>query len=185
MFKKFYLEDSCFTIMYDCTGKRINYTYQSVQFSHSVVSNSLGSHGLQHARLPCPSSTPRACSNSCPPSQWCHPTISSSRPLLLWPSVLPSIKMFAMHEFFASDGQNIGASASASVLPMNIQDWFPLGWSGVISLQSKRLSRVFSSITVQKHQFFDIQPSLWFNSHIHTWLLEKPYLWLDRHLSAK
>ena len=133
----------------------------SVQFSRSVVSNSLQPHGLQHARLPCPSPTPRAYSNSCPSSQWCHPTISSS--VAPFSSCLQSFsasRSFPMSQFFASGGQSIGASTSSSVLPMNIQDWFPLGWTGWISLQSKGLSRVFSNITVQKHQFFSTQLSL-------------------------
>ena len=106
-----------------------------------------------------------------PLSQWCHPTISSCCPLLLLPSILSSIRVFPMSQFFASGGQSIRASASASVLPMHIQDWFPLGLTGLISLQSKGLSRVFSNTTVQKQQFFGIQPSLWSNSDIHTWLL--------------
>ena len=95
-------------------------------------------------------------------------------PLLLLPSIFPSIRVFSNELLFASGGQSIGGSVSVSVLPMNVQDWFPLGWTGLISLQSKRLSRVFSNTTVQKHQFFSVQPSLWPNSHIHTWLLEKP-----------
>ena len=143
--------------------------------SHSVMSNSLWPHGLQHTRLPCPSPTLGACSNSCPLSRWCHPTISSS--VIPFSSCLqsfPASESFPVSQFFASGGQSIGVSASASVLPMNIQDWFPLGWTGWISLQSKGLSRVFSNTTVQKHQFFGAQLSLWFNSHIHTWLLEKP-----------
>ena len=151
----------------------------SVQFSHSVVSNSLWLHGLQHARLPCPSPTPGAYSNSCPSHQWCHPTISSS--FIPFSSHLRSFSAsgsFPVSQFFASGGQSIGVSASASVLPMNIQDWFPLGSTGWISLNSKGLSRVFSNTTVQKHQFFGTQ-SLCSSSHIHTWLLEKPYLWLD------
>ena len=125
---------------------------------------------------PVPPLFPGVCSNSCPLSRWCHPTISSCHPLLLLPSVFPSISAvsFPMSQFFASGGQTIGASASASALPVNIQDWFPLGWTGCISLQSKEFSRVFSNTTVQKHQFFSTQPSLWFDSHIHTWLLEKP-----------
>ena len=106
-------------------------------------------------------------------------------PFLLLPSILTSIRDFLMSHFFISGGQSIGASASASVLPMNIQDWFPLGLTGLMSLQSKRLSRVFSNTTVQKHQFFGTQLFLWSNSHIHTWLLEKPVIWLDRPLSAK
>ena len=145
----------------------------SVQFSHSVVSDSLRPHGLQHARLPCPSPTAGAYSNSCPLTQWCIPTISSS--VLLFSSHLQSFQAsgsFPMSQVFTSGGQNIGVSPS--VLPMNIQGWSPLGWTGWISLQSKGFSRVFSNTTVQKHQFFGTQLSLWFNSHIHTWLLEKP-----------
>ena len=130
---------------------------------------------LKHARLPGPSLTPRACSNSCPSSQWCHPTISSSVvPFSLWSQSFPASGSFPMSQFFASGGQSIGASASASVLPMNILDWFPLGLTGLISLHFKGLSRVFSNITVQKHLFFHTPLSLWFNSHIHTQLLEKP-----------
>ena len=129
----------------------------SVQFSHSVVSDSLRPYELQHARLPYPSPIPRACPNSCPSSQWCHPTsFILYCPLLLLPSVSPSIRSFQMSQFFATGGQSIGVSASASVLPMNIQDWFPLGLTGWISFQSKGLSRVFSS-TVRKHQFFGAQ----------------------------
>ena len=116
---------------------------------------SLRSQRLQHASLPCPSPTPRASSNSCPSSQWCHPTILSS--IVPFSSCLqscPASGSFPVSQFFASRGQNIRASASASVLPMNIQDWFPLGWTGWIPLQSKGLSRVFSNTTLQKHQFF-------------------------------
>ena len=123
-----------------------------VQFSHSVVSNSLQPHELQHIRLPCPSPTPRAYSNSCPSSWWSHPTISSC--VTSFSSCLqsfPASGSFPMSQFFTSGGQSIGVSASASVLPMNIQDWFPLGLAGWISLQSKRFSRVFSNTTVQKH----------------------------------
>ena len=148
---------------------------RSVQFSHSVVSNSLWPHGLQHTRLPCPSPTPRAYSNSCPSSRWCHPTISSS--VFSLSSCLQSFLAsgsFPMSQFFISGGQSTGTSALASALPMNIQDWSPLGWTGWISLQSKGLSRVFSNTTVQKHQFLGSQLSLWSNSHIHTWLLEEP-----------
>ena len=105
-----------------------------------------------------------------------HPLLS----LLLPSSIFPSRGSFQMSQFFTSGGQNTGVSASASVLPMNIQDWFPLGWTAWISLQSKGLSRVFSNTTLQKHQFFGAQLSLWSNSHIHSWLLEKPWLWLDR-----
>ena len=142
-------------------------------FSHSVMSNSLQPHGLQHARLPCPSPTPRACSNSCPLSWWCHPTISSS--VIPFSSSLqsfPASGSFPISQFFTSSGQSIGASASVSVLPVNIQDWFPLGLTGWIS--SKGLSRVFCNITVQNHQFFGTQLSSQSNSHIHTWPLEKP-----------
>ena len=143
----------------------------SVQFSHSVVSDSLRPHGLQHARPPCPSLSPRGCSNSCPLSWRCHPTISSSvTPFSSCLQSFPASGSFLMSRLFTSGGQRIGVSASASVLPMNSQDWFPLGLAGLISLQSKGLSRVFSSTTVSKHQFFGAQPSLWFNSHIHTWL---------------
>ena len=130
-------------------------TYNVLQFSHSVVSDSLWLHGLQHARLPCLSPTPRACSNSCPLSQWCHPTISSSVvPFSSCPQSFPASGPFIMSQLFASGGQSIGTSASASVLPTNIQDRLPLGLTGLISLQSKGLSRVFSNTTVQKHQFF-------------------------------
>ena len=148
------------------------------------MSNSLRPHGLQHPRLPCPSLSPRVCSNSCPFSRLCHPTISSSvTPFSSWPQSFPASGSFPMSPFFIAGGQSI--AASASVLPMNIQGWFPLGLTGLISLLSMGLSRVFSSTTVQKHQFFSAQLSLWFNSHIHTWLLEKPWLWLYRPLSAK
>ena len=193
-------------------------------FSSSVVSDSLWPHGLQHARLPCPSPTPETCSNSCPSSQWCHLTISSSvvpfsclqsfpasvslpvsqffasggqsigvsssvLPVNRWchPTIsssavpfsclqsFPASGSFLVSQLFTSDGQGIGAtaSASASVLPMNIQDWFTLGWTGWISLLSKGLLRVFSNTTVQKCQFFSTHLSLWSNSHIYTWLLEK------------
>ena len=156
----------------------------SVQFSRSVMSSFVWPHGLQHARLPCPSPTPGACSNSCPLSWWCHPTtLSSVIPFSSCLQSFPASGAFPMSQLFTSGGQSIGASAS--VLPMHIQDWFPLGWIGWISLQSKGLSRVFSNTTVQKHQFFGAQFSLWSNSHIHTWLLEKPYVWLDRCLLAK
>ena len=147
----------------------------SVQFSHLVVSDSLWPHGLQHARLPFLSPSPRACSNSCPLSQWCHPTISISVTLFAsCPQSFPASGSFLRSQLFASGGQIIGASASTSVHPVNIQGWFPLGLAGSISLQFKGLSRVLSSTTFQKHQFFGLQPSLWSNSHIHTWLLEKP-----------
>ena len=134
--------------------------------------------GLQYARLPCSSLSPGVCSNSCPMSQWCHPTMSSSVALFLCPQSFPASGSFPMSRLFVSGDQTIRASASASVLPMNIQSWFPLGLTGLLSLQSKGLSRVFFSTTIWKHQFFSTQPSLWFNSHIHTWLLEKPWLYV-------
>ena len=147
----------------------------SVQFSHSVVFDSLRLYGLQRARLPCPTPTPRVYSDSRPLSCCCHPTLSSSViPFSSCLQAFPAWGSVQMSQFFSSGGQSIGASASTSVLPMNIQDWFPLGWIGSISLQSKGLSRVFSNITVQKHQFFGTQLSLWSTSHIHTWRLEKP-----------
>ena len=126
----------------------------SVQFSGSVMSNSLRPNGLQHTRLPCPSPTPGAYSNSCPLSQWGHPTISSSGvPFSSRLQSFPASGSFPLSQFFASGGQSIGVSASTSVLPTNTQDWSPLGWTSWISLLSKGLSRVFSSTTVQKHQF--------------------------------
>ena len=150
----------------------------SVQFNLSVVSNSLRLHERQHARPPCPSPTPEVHSNPCPLSQWCHPTISSSVipivPFSSCPQSFPASGSFQMSQFFVSGGQSIGVSASTSFLPMNTQDWSALGWIGWISVQSKRLSRVFSNTTVQKHQFFGTQLSLQSNSHIHTWPLEKP-----------
>ena len=149
--------------------------FSSVQFSRSVMSNSLQPHGLKHTRPPCPSPTPGAYPNSCSLSRWCHITISSSVvPFSDCPQSFPASGSFQMSQFFTSGGQSTGISASTSVLPMTIQDWFPLGWTGWISLQSKRLSRVFFNTTVQKHQFFGTQLSLESNSHIHTWLLEKP-----------
>ena len=127
----------------------------SVQFSHSVMSDSLPPHGLQHVRPPCPSPTPGVHSNSCALSRWCNPTISSSVvPFSSRLQSFPASGSFPVNQFFASGGQSIGVSASASVLPVNIQDWFPLEWTGWISLQSKGLSRVFSNTTVQMHQFF-------------------------------
>ena len=132
-----------------------------VQFSHSVMFDSLWPHGLQHARPPCLLPAPRVYSDSCPLSQWCQETMSSSVvPFSSSFQSFPASGSFQMSPFFASDGQSIRVSASTSVLLMNIQDWFPLGWTGWISLQSKRLSRVFSNTTVQKHQFFGSQLSL-------------------------
>ena len=147
----------------------------SVQFSHSVVSDFLRPHELQHARPPCPSPTPRVHPNPCPLCQWCHPTISSSVvPFSSCPQSLPASGSFPMSQLFAWGGRSTGVSASASVLPKNTQDWSPLEWTGWISLQSKGLSRVFSNTTVQKHQFFSAQLFSQSNIHIHTWLLEKP-----------
>ena len=135
------------------------------------MSDSLWPHGLQHARLPCPSPTLGACSDSCPLSQWCHPTISSSaNPFSSCLQSFPASGSFPVNQFFSSGGQSIGASALASVLPMNIQDWFPLGCTGWISLQSKGLSRAFSNNTVQKHWSFTPQFSLWSKSHIHPYM---------------
>ena len=140
------------------SGGRI---WKIVQFSRSVMSNSLRPHGLHHTRLPCPSPTPQAYSNSCPLSRWCQPAISSSViPFSSCHQSFPVSGSFQMSQFFTSGGQSIGVSASASVLPMNIQDWSPLGWTGLISLQSKGLSRVFSNTTIQKYQFFGAQLSL-------------------------
>ena len=156
------------------------------QFSRSVVSDSLRPHELQHARPSCPSPTPGDYSNSCPSSRWCHPAISSSVvPFSSCPQSLPASGSFPISQLFTRAGQSIGVSASASVLPMNTQDWSPLGWTGWTSLQSKGHSRVFSNTTVQKHQFFGTLLSSQSNSHIHTWPLEKPYPWLDRPLLAK
>ena len=143
----------------------------SVQFSCSVVSDSLRPHERQH----CPSPTPGVYPNSCPLSRWCHPAISSSVvPFSSCLQSFPASEPFPMSQLFSSSGQSIGASGSALVLPMNTQDWSPLEWIGWTSLKSKGLSRVFSNTTVQKHQFFGAQLSLQSNSHIHTWPLEKP-----------
>ena len=167
----------------------MTWTSSGIKMSFSLVSQScptLWPHGLQHSRPPCPSPTPGAYSNSCPfkavmPSN--H--LILCRPFSSHLQSFPASGSFPVRQFFASGGQSIRVSASASVLPMTIQDWFPIGWTGWISLQSKRLSRVFSNTTVQNHQLFGIQLSLLSNSHIHTWLLEKPWLWLDRPLLAK
>ena len=136
------------------------------------MSDALWPHGLQHARFPCPSPSPGVYSNSCPLSWWCHPTDSS--PFTSCLQSLPASGSFPVSQLFASSSQSIGASASASVLPVNIQDWFPLGLTGLISLQSRGLSRVFSSTTVQKHQFFSTQPSLWSNSQHPCMTIGKP-----------
>ena len=156
-----------------CTFFHFHFSF--LLFSHSAVSNSLQHSGLQDAKLPHPSRSPGACPNSCPLSGWCHPTISSS--VILFYSCLqsfPASGSFLMCWLFASGGQSTGVSASTSVLPMNIQDWSPLGWTGLISFLSKELSRVFFNTTVQRHQFFSSQPSSQSNSHIYTWPQEKP-----------
>ena len=146
------------------TGPVLPYMHSttwSVQFNCSGMSNSLQPHELQHARLPCPLPTPRACSNSCLLGQWCHPSISSSViPFSYCLQYFPASGSFPMSWIFTSGSQSIGVSTSASILPMNIQDWFPLGLTSWISLQSKGLSRVFSNFTSQKHQFFSAQLSL-------------------------
>ena len=148
--------------------------FSSVQFICSVVSDSLQPRESQHTRPPCLSPTPRVHPNSCPLSQSCHPAISSSViPFSSCPQSFPASGSFPMSQLFAWGGQSIGVSASASILPMNTQVWSPLGWTGWISLQSKGLTRVFSSTTVQKHQFFGAQLSSQSYFHIHTWPLEK------------
>ena len=170
---------SCFScsgrwILYHWTTWEVYHKLSSVQFSYSVVSDSLRPHGLKHVRPPCPSPNPRVYLNSSPLNRWCHPTISSS--VIHYSSRIqsfPASGSFQMNQFFISGGQSFGVSASAAVLPMNTQDWSPIGWTGWITLQSKWLSRVFSNTTVQKHQFFGAQRSSPPNSHIHTWLLEK------------
>ena len=155
--------------------------FSSVQFSRSVVSDSLRPHESQHTRPPCPSPTPRVHSDSCPSSQWCHPAISSSVvPFSSCPQSLPASGSFPMSQLFAWGGQSIGVSASASVLPMNTQDWSTLGWTGWISLQSKGLARVFSSATIRKHQFFSAQSSLWRNTKEKGSFLNSPrFCWLQ------
>ena len=151
--------------------------FSSVQFSRSVVSNSLRPHESQHARPPCTSQIPRVHSDSHPSSQWCHPAISSSVvPSSPCPQSLPASESFPMSQLFAWGGQSTGVSASASFPPKQSQGWSPSEWSGWISLQSKGLSRVFSNTTVQKPQFFSAQLSSQSNSHIHTWPQEKPTL---------
>ena len=150
------------------------HTFSSVQFSCSVMSDSLWPHESQHARPPCPSPTPGVYSNSCPSSRWCHPAISFSViPFSCCHQSLPEPGSFPMSQLFTWSGQSIGVSASALVLPMNTQDLSPSGWTGWISLQSKGLSRVFSNTIGQKHQFLGAQLSSQSNSHIHTWPLEK------------
>ena len=139
------------------------------------MSYSLWPNGLQHDRLLCLTLSPGVFPNSCQLNQWCYPTISSSAtPLSLCLQSFPASGSLPMRRLFASGGQSTGASASASALPINIPGWFPLGSTGLVSLLSKGLSRILSSTTIQKHQFFGAQPSSWSNSHICTWLLEKP-----------
>jgi len=151
--------------------KKLNDSLLLLLFSHSVMSDSLQPHGLQHTRLSCPSPSPKACSNSCPLSQWFHPTISSSVfPFSSCLQSFPALESFLTGWLLTSDGQSFGASDSASVLPMNVQD---LGLTSLISLQYEGLSRVFSNTTVLEYQHFSTQPSLWSKSHIYTWLLEK------------
>ena len=167
---------SCFKDMIEsyCLLNCALYNLRVIQLSHSVVSDSLQPHGLQHTSPPCSSPTPRVYPNSCPLSRWCHPTISSS--------VIPfsSCPQSFQHQGLFNESAlqirwpKYGISTSASVLPMKTQDWSPLGWTSWIFLQSKGLSRVFFNTTVQKHQLFRTQPYLWSNSHIHTLLLEKP-----------
>ena len=157
-----------------CHPAYLTYMQSSVRFSNPVVFDSLRPHGLQQARLACPSPTPRVHSNSCPSSQSCQPTISFSAIPFSCLQSFPASGPFPMSQHFTSGGQRIGVSDSASVLPKNIQDLFPLWWTGWISTQSKALSRVFYNTTVQKHQFFGTQLCLLSNSHIHTWLLGKP-----------
>ena len=147
----------------------------SVQFSGSIVSNSLQPHELQHARPPCPSPTPGVDTDSRPLSQWCHPAVSSSVvPFSSCTQSLPASESFPTSQLFAWDGQRTGVSALASFPPKKSQGWSPSEWTGWISVQSKGLSGVFSNTTVQKHQFFGTQPSSQSNSHIHTWPQEKP-----------
>ena len=156
-------------------GIHISVSQSVSQFSRWVMFDSLRPHESQHARPPCPSPSPGVHSDSRPSSQRCHPAILSSViPFSSCPQSLPASDSFPISQLFASSGQCIGVSASTSVLPMNTQDWSPLGWTGWISLQAKGLSRVFSNTTVQKHQFFSALPSSQSNSHIHTWPQEKP-----------
>ena len=155
-------------------SKKSNYL-ASVQFSHSVMSDSLRPLESQHARPPCPSPTPGIHSDSRPSSRWYHPAISSSVILIYsYPHSLPASESFPMSHLFTWDGQSTGISALASLLPKNTQGWSPLEWTGWISLQSKGPSRVFSNTIVKTHQFFGAQPSSQSNSHIHTWPQEKP-----------
>ena len=169
----------------ECGTLRAYAPVLSVQFSSSVMSNSLWHHEPQQARPLCPSPTPGVYPNSCPLSWWRHSTISSSVIDFSCRQSFPASGTFQMSQLFASGGQSTGVSASASVLPISIKGWFILGLSSLISLQSKEFSRVFSSTTIWKYHFFSAQLSLWSNSHIHTWLLEKPWLWLGGPFFAK
>ena len=167
----------CFSLISFSLSLAFWLKFSSVQFSRSVVSDSLRPHELQHARPPCPSPTPAVHSESHPSSQWCHPAISSSVILFSsYPQSLPASEYFPMSQLFTWGGQSTGVSALTSYLPKKSQGWSPSEWTGWISLQSKELSRVFSNTTVQKHQFFGTQFSSQSNSHIHTWPLEKPRL---------
>ena len=161
-------------------------SWHGIQFSHSVISYSSRPHELQHARPLCPSPTPGVHSDSRPLTQWCNPAISSFVvPFSSCPQSLPASESFPMSQLFTRSGQSTGLSVSESLLPKKSQGWSPSEIPGWISLQSKGLSRVFSNITVQKHQFFGAQLSSQSNSHIHTWPLEKPKPWLDWRLLAK
>ena len=160
-------------LQYSCSKKPMNIQISSVQFKCSVMSNSLQRHESQHTRPPCPSPNPGVHSNSCPPSRWCYPAVSSSViPFFSCPQWLPASESFPMSQLFTWGGQSTGVSAS--FLPKNTQGLSPSEWTSWISMQSKGLSRVFSNTTVQKHQFFSVQPSSQSKSHIHTWPLEKP-----------
>ena len=166
--------------------ERLSLCHISVQFSCSVVFDSLRPHELQHARPPCPSPTPRVHSNSCPSSWWCQPAISSSVvPFSFCSQSLPASETFPMSQLFAWGGQSTRVAALATFLSKKTQHWSPLEWTGWISLQSKGFSRVFSNTTVQKHQFFGAQLSSQSNTHIHTWPLRKPRAWIDGPLLAK
>ena len=181
VFMTYYKSSIIKTVLYRCiirrheSGKQKSILIRSDQISSSVVSDSLWPHESQHTRPPCPSPTPGVHSDSCPSSQWCHPAISSSVVAFSsFPRPLPASESFPMRQLFAWGGQSTGVSALASFLPKKSQGWSPLERTGWISLQSKGLSRVFSNTTVQKHQFFGAHPTSQSNSHIHTWLLEKP-----------
>ena len=170
------LKDTLKSFLITCSVcLRIVTQFSSVQFSHSVVPDSLWPHESQPARPPCPSPSHGVHSDSCPPSQWCHPAISSSVvPFSFCPKSLPVSESFPMTQLFTWGGQRTGVSALTSFLPKKSQGWSPSEWTGWISLQLKGLSRVFSNTTVQKHQFFGTQPSSQSNSYIHTWPLGKP-----------